>query len=107
MTTIPATVQGRIPLPAAPSAPPAAGAGMSIGDLIGVLKQRAVMIILLWLVFSIIAVGLFFLFYVKFPLYRAEAWVECISDRPTEAETLVPLGLQKDEHDRFINSQAR
>ncbi|MHC4234800.1 MAG: polysaccharide biosynthesis tyrosine autokinase [Planctomycetota bacterium] len=107
MTTIPATVQERIPLPAAPSAPPAAGAGMSIGDLIGVLKQRAVMIILLWLVFSIIAVGLFFLFYVEFPVYRAEAWVECISNRPTEAETLVPQGLQKDEHDRFINSQAR
>lgn len=78
-----------------------------MADLFSILKRRAVMIVLLWLVFSIIAVGLFFLFYIYFPGYQAEAWVECISNRPLEAETIGQPALQQHEHERFINSQAR
>lgn len=106
MTTVPATVPERIPLP--PAATPAfdAGGGVSFGDIVGILKRRMIMVILLWMLFGAMAVGAFILVYYKFPTYRAEAWVECISNRPHEAGLLVQEAMITDEHDRFINSQA-
>lgn len=106
MTTIPATVQERIPLPVTGGPPPEAAAGVAVGDVIAMLKRRAVMIILLCLPFSMTAVGLFFLVYIKFPTYMAEAWVECLSDQPKAGEQLIQSALAKDLHERFINSQA-
>ncbi|MCP4250930.1 MAG: polysaccharide biosynthesis tyrosine autokinase [bacterium] len=105
MTTLPATIQERIPLPEG-SVPQEGGAGITPGDLLTMLRRRMITIILLWLLLSIVAVGVFFLFYIYFPTYRSEAWIECISNRPDEAETLTQDALHEDEHTRFINSQA-
>ncbi len=106
MTSIPATIPERIPLPAAAAPPADAGAGLTAGDIVGMLKRRAIMLILLWMFFGMIAVGAFFVVYYKYPTYTAEAWVECISNRPDQTETLIQQALVKDEHERFINSQA-
>ncbi len=106
MTTVPATIQERVPLPASGAPRADAGAGVTVGELIGMLKRRSVLVILLWVFFSLMAAAAFFVVYFKFPSYRSEAWVACISDRPDEAETLVQQALVKDEHERFINSQA-
>ena len=53
---------------------------------------------------SVIAVGAVWLLV---PLrYWAEAWVECINNRPLVARTLVQPAMDRDAHERFINSQA-
>ncbi|MCH7812955.1 MAG: hypothetical protein IID40_02935, partial [Planctomycetes bacterium] len=105
MTTLPATIQERIPLPEG-AAPQEATVGITPRDVLAMLRRRMIMIILLWLLFSIVAVGVFFMFYVYFPTYRSEALIECISGRPDQAEPLVQETVLKDEHTRFINSQA-
>lgn len=106
MTTVPATLPERIPLPAVAAPGDEVSGGVSFGDLVGVLKRRMVMVILLWMLFGAIAVGAFILIYYKYPTYRAEAWVECITDRPHEGNSLVQSTLLQHEHERFINSQA-
>ncbi|HUU83253.1 MAG TPA: polysaccharide biosynthesis tyrosine autokinase [Phycisphaerae bacterium] len=107
MTTLPATVQERIPLPATGTPAASTGAGVTAGDVLAMLRRRAVMIILLWLPFSMVAVGLFFLVYIYFPTYMADAWVECLSDQPKAGQQLIQQALAKDLHERFINSQAQ
>ena len=89
MTTVPATIQERIPLPASGAPRAEASSGVTAGDIFAALKRRAVMVILLWIFFSLLASGAFFLVYFKFPTYTAEAWVSCISDQPAEAEKIV------------------
>ncbi len=106
MTTLPSTVQERIPLPATPGPTSDGGAGVSVGDILGILKRRMVMLVLLSMLFGGMGVGAFFLAYIKFPTYRAEAWVECINYKPQEAQQLAQEALRKDEHERFINSEA-
>ncbi len=39
-------------------------------------------------------------------LYWSESWVECISNKPPVARTLIQPGLNRQEHARFVNSQA-
>ncbi|MHC4065641.1 MAG: GumC domain-containing protein, partial [Planctomycetota bacterium] len=41
------------------------------------------------------------------PKYWAEAFVECVSNRPVEPFSLVQPALRPKEHERFINGQAR
>ena len=105
MTTLPATIQERIPLPEG-GAPQEATGGITPRDVLAMLRRRMIMIILLWLLFSIVAVGVFFLCYVYFPKYRSEALIECISNRPDQAEPLTQEAVHKDEHTWFINSHA-
>ena len=104
MTTMPTTVQERIPLTPV-SAPPAAGA-ITPGDVIGMLKRRIVTICVLSVLFGGIGVGLFFLAYFKFPKYSAEAFIECISDRPEAPLEIQQYQLAQDAFTRFVESQA-
>jgi polysaccharide biosynthesis transport protein len=108
MTTLPATVRERIDLPAPPSASAPSGedAGMTVQDVLGVLKRRSLLIIFLFILFSALLVGAWVYSYVWWPFWRAEAFIECISDKPKRAETLAEDAPGQQEYERFIMTQA-
>ena len=104
MTTVPATIREQIALPAERG--DGGGVSLTAADFAAILKSRLVMIIALWLLFSAIGVGLFFLVYFKYPTYRASAYIACISDLPIRAGEFAPDMLTEDRYERFIASQA-
>ena len=106
MTTIPTTIQEHVPLPASGGAPPAAARAITPGDIVAMLKQRLITIIALSLLFGAVGVGLFFLAYVKFPRYAADALIECISDAPARPLSVEQLKMADDPYARFVRSQA-
>lgn len=107
MTTLSTTVQERIALPAsARGAGGPEGGPMSAYDVLAMLRRRTVLIVVLFLVFAAIAGGGFTLWWVQFPGYRAEALIECVSNIPDAELTLEQKRLEKDEHERFVMTQA-
>lgn len=110
MTSIPTTITERVPLPAAAPAGPPPAAGMSKtltpADIVGMLKQRLVWIIVLSFLFGSMGVGLFLLAYFKFPTYKAEGLIECISNQPKPSFVLGEVQMQQDPYTRFVMSQA-
>lgn len=106
MTTIPTTIQERIPLPLPGASAAPASKSITPGDVLGMIRQRLVTIIILSLLFCSTGVGLFFLAWVKFPLYSANAYIECISNAPSPQLTVQKESPNKDVYDRFIKSQA-
>ena len=105
VTTVPATIREQIALPAQ-RGDGGGGVSLTAGDFAAILKHRLVMIVVLWLLFSAIGVGLFFLVYFKYPTYRASALIACISDLPIRAGEFAPDMMTEDRHERFIASQA-
>lgn len=105
MATVPATIQERFMLPSQQVAG-SGSASPSPGDIIAMLKRRMVLIIMLFVVFSGIGVGLFFLAYFKFPQYTAEALIECISDIPQGDYSTRVERPDRDEFERFVETQA-
>lgn len=109
MTTIPTTIQERVPLPPA-MMPPAAGAAgpktLTPADIMSMLKQRLVMIIILSILFGGMGVGLFFLAWFKFPSYSADAMIDCISNQPKTPMTVGEGGINADAYTRFVMSQS-
>ncbi len=108
MTTLPATVTERIDLPAPPSARASdtTDASVSLGDILGIVKRRMLLIILLFVLLSALTVGGWLAAYAYFPLWPAEAFVECISDKPKPAGQLSETTPAQKEYDRFILTQA-
>jgi succinoglycan biosynthesis transport protein ExoP len=108
MTTIPTTMQERVPMPPMPMAPAAGGGPKTLtpADIISMIKQRLVMIIILSIFFGACAVGLFMLAWVKFPEYAADSMIECISDRPKESFSPYESQLNQDAYTRFVMTQA-
>lgn len=111
MSTLPATIQEHVSLPTRPAArfdAPGAGApGMSLNDITTILKRRAVMIVICWLLFAALGVGGFFLVYFKYPTWVADAHVECISDVPSSGKEFGDeRPLSEDRHERFVMTQA-
>ncbi|MCP4589532.1 MAG: polysaccharide biosynthesis tyrosine autokinase [bacterium] len=104
MTTVPTTIQEQIAL-APPRGEGGEGPSLSAADIAAILKHRLVMIIALWLLFSTMGVGLFFLAYFKFPTYRATAFIECISDLPMRPGEF-DVQMTEDRHERFVASHA-
>ncbi len=108
MTTLPTTVQEQITLPA----PTPAGSdghergSVSAGDLLAMLRRRTVLIVVMFLLLSMLFAGGFVALWVYFPGYRAESLVECISNVPEIELTVAQERLHKDEHERFVKSQA-
>lgn len=107
MTTLPTTVQERITQPLAMrgggpdrSGPPTAT------EILAMLRRRAVLITALFFVLSAVATGGFAVWWIYFPGYRAEALVECISNIPEAELTVEQQRLNKDEHERFVMTQA-
>lgn len=107
MTTIPATITERVALPAPPSATPAGAptAGVTFQDILAVVRRRLVLIVFLFILLTVLSVGAWLTAYFYFPLWPAEAFVECISDKP-KAMTLSDETLGVKEFDRFILTQA-
>ena len=106
MTTLPATISERVPRPgmAAPGAP--ATAGLTPADILRMIRSRLVLIVALSIVLSAAAVGGFLLWYIKYPTYSAEAFIQCISSVPKEATSLRHPQVYEDEHTRFLQDQA-
>lgn len=109
MTSTATTVRERVELPAPPSAG-AAGAvvgGITAQDVLGILKRRIVLVILLSLLLGSMTVGAWLVAYRYFPLYPAEAFVECISDKPKPIYTAAEHALTQKDFERFVLTQAR
>lgn len=106
MTTIPTTIQERVPLPAPGGMPATMSKTLTPADVLAMLRRRMLTIILLSILFGAAAVGLFFLAYFKFPKYSSDALVQCTSDMPPQEMSPQQPKLQEDAFQRFIQSQA-
>ena len=107
MTTLPSTVQERFALPAgAGGRGSEGGAGMTVADVLGILRRRLVLIVILFTLLSALVVGGFIVWWVYFPLYRAESLIECITNVPEAELSVAPERLREDEHERFVQTQA-
>ncbi|MCH7701884.1 MAG: polysaccharide biosynthesis tyrosine autokinase [Planctomycetes bacterium] len=106
MTAFPTTTQAQLPMPADRNRESSDGGAISFGDVIAILRQRMVLIVALWVLFGAIAVGLWLLFWIKFPTYTSEAWIECVSDNPGESLSIAQRDPEKDVYERFAESQA-
>lgn len=107
MTTLPTTIQEPIEL--STRAPASAGGGaaaVSFGDIVAILRRRAALITVLFLLLSSMAVGGWLLAWRVFPLYSAEAFVECISDVPKMGFMLTVDRPDQREQERFMATQA-
>ncbi len=89
-----------------PPSPEMGLAGLTATDILSMLRRRVVLIFLLFMLFSAMAVGGFVLWYFRFPGYRAESLIECITNIPETELTVEQQRMREDEHDRFVQSQA-
>ncbi|MGD2109958.1 MAG: polysaccharide biosynthesis tyrosine autokinase [Phycisphaerae bacterium] len=83
------------------------GAAFGAGDLFAMIRRRIVLIVVLFVLFSAMAVGGFATWWSQFPGYRSEALIECISNIPQARLTPEQERLRKDEHERFVLTQAQ
>ena len=108
MSTLPTTVQDRGALPASAYGMMGAGGGPpGATDVFAMLRRRVVLIVVLFVRFMATVGGGFALWWVQFPGYRSEALIECISNIPHAELTPEQERLRKDEHERFVLTQAR
>jgi len=107
MTNVPATIQERIALPSAARARPAeSAAALTPADIYAMIRRRMVLITVLFVLFSIISVGLFLAVREYFPLYSAKALVELVTNLPESELSVEQPRLREDEHERFVLTQA-
>jgi capsular exopolysaccharide synthesis family protein len=105
MTTMPVTLQERIPLAVnAPGAPAPAGAAVTPGDVIRILKQRIFLILFIWFGITALTVAATYWADKNYSLYRAQSivLVEPPSKGPMEFEEQM---LQVDLMDRLVQDQ--
>jgi polysaccharide biosynthesis transport protein len=107
MTSMPVTVQERIPMPLGPLVrPEGAAGGMSIGDVIRILKQRMFLILFVWLFFVALTVAGTLVWVTKWPSYSATGAVYVESPFPKipmeNERMLLPVELL----DRYVADQA-
>lgn len=109
MTTVPVTIQERIPMPAAlPRRPaPAQVSQLAVGDIIRILKQRIFLILFIWIVISGMTVaGTWYLNkYHKY--YTAQMMLKVDSPTPRTPLTLEERLVQGDLMNRFVAEQAQ
>ena len=104
MATAPTTIQERAYLPVGVG--PGGVSPPSAGDILAMLRRRAILITFLFVFFSAIALGGFAVWYLYFPGFRSECLIECISNIPETELTLDQERLRQDEHERFVRTQA-
>jgi len=76
-------------------------------EIAAMLRRRALMITLLFLLFSGAVVGGFVLLWTYFPGFQSECLIECISNIPqTQLDFTEEQRLAEDEHERFVQTQA-
>ena len=71
------------------------------------LRRRSVLIVVLFILFSALAVAGFLTWWYIFPGYRGECLIECVSNIPEKELTLEQERLRQDEHERFVLTQAQ
>ncbi len=108
MTTVPTTIRERGELPA-PAVASGGGAepAISVRDIAAILKRRMILIIFLFMLLSGLVIGAWIVAYQYFPLYEAQAFVECVSDRPKPIYTAADEALNQKEFERFLMTQAQ
>jgi hypothetical protein len=108
MTTLPSTIHERIALPTSPrpAAMPAAPGGLTATDILTMLRRRMLLIFVLSFLFSAMVIGGFLLWWFKFPGYRSESLIECITNIPETEISLEQQRMREDEHERFVQTQA-
>ncbi|MCH9034432.1 MAG: hypothetical protein IID42_08005, partial [Planctomycetes bacterium] len=70
------------------------------------LHRRLVLIVVLFLLFSGMSVGGFWVWWTYFPGFTAECLIECISNVPEIGVNPEQQQLRQEEHDRFVMTQA-
>ena len=107
MTTLTETISQRVLLPSADTDTGADSASaLTARDLWAMFRRRLVLIVVLFVFFAAMAVGGLALWWVKFPGYRSEALIECVSNIPRVALTPEQDRLRQDEYERFVLTQA-
>lgn len=109
MTTMPITVQERIPMPLLQAArsPAGPGGGFNVNDFLRILKQRIFLILFIFLFISGAVTGLTFYLYKHYPLWRASSYI--LVEAPGIRMPMQLGGemrVQSDVIDRFVNDQA-
>ena len=106
MSTLSTTVQDPLAVGIPGHGPIDPGGGMSAADVWAMLVRRAVLATFLFVLFSALAIGGFAAWWLKFPGYRSESLIECVSNIPDTGMTIEQERLKQDEHERFVMSQA-
>ncbi len=106
MSTIPTTAQEQIALPG-PGRGGEGGTAPTMTELLGMLRRRALLVVVLFVFFAAGAVGGFVGWWTYFPGYESESLIECISNIPHAQLTPEQERLRQDEHERFVLTQAR
>ncbi|HOA72140.1 MAG TPA: polysaccharide biosynthesis tyrosine autokinase [Phycisphaerae bacterium] len=106
MTTMPVSLQERIPLAVGGhhGPPPAAAAAMTPGDIVRILKQRIFLILFIWLAITAITVAGTWYWDRHFATYRAQAIVMVEAPRQGPLEFGEPM-LQGELMDRMVQQQ--
>ncbi len=108
MTTLPTTTRERVELtaPASAGSSDVSSSGITVQEVVAILKRRTVLVFFLFLLFGAITVGSWLAAYLYFPLYPGEAFVECVSDKPKPIYTTANEALNQKEFERFVLTQA-
>ena len=107
MTTLSSSVEEAMMLPGPSSQGGGqAGDGPSAGEIFAMLHRRLVLIVVLFLLFSGMSVGGFWVWWTYFPGFTAECLIECISNVPEIGVNPEQQQLRQEEHDRFVMTQA-
>ena len=106
MTSIPITVQERVPMPLGPG--PRAdgeGAGLSVGDVVRVLKQRMFLILFIWIFIVGLTIGATVLLIRTRPLFKAGSAIFVESPNPKTPMELERPMFQVELMDRWVADQ--
>lgn len=108
MTTVPVTVpEQHMSVPVMPSAAPAqSDAGISVNDVIRILKQRILLIILVWFLGSGFSVFGTYILDRYYPAYQARSVILVGSPNPKEPMTFGQEATETRLMDRYIADQA-
>ncbi|NLX24040.1 MAG: polysaccharide biosynthesis tyrosine autokinase [Phycisphaerae bacterium] len=106
MTTVPVTMQDRVPMPVPMGPRPGAPAGgMTVNDLIRAMKQRIFLIIFIFLLITGASVALTYYLQEHYPLYPSQAAVLVESPLPRQPMQFEARILQAELVNRFIADQ--
>ncbi|MFQ5501911.1 MAG: GumC family protein [Phycisphaerae bacterium] len=90
-----------------PGPSPDSGIALSGGDVVRILRQRLVLILVVWIILSGLGVGFTFFMRVYYPVYRAESLVRVDSVRPKDVTNPLQTELiQEQLIERELQTQA-
>lgn len=106
MTSLPMTVQERVPMPLGPVVrPDIAAAGLSVQDLIRILKQRIFLILFIWMLVFALSVAITYLWIKYWPGFAAYGQVMVESPLPKVPMQFVDPMVNVDLMDRAVADQ--